>query len=121
MIQVAGEGYDPSSAAVHQDTFKQALRHPKTGEMVESLTRWKAINKQHGLEVVGNDLLNAPLTGPKDKITDELIFDRMTKAESILSDPDKRRQREYENQRRVEKYLERRGQKLQVQRIMDEF
>lgn len=84
---------EAKSAFVHQDSFKPGmrLRHPVTGELVDSHTRWNQINKAENLTCVGNDLLSKrPGTGPE-KITEEVILDRISKAESICSDPAKRR------------------------------
>jgi len=111
---------EPISAAVHQDTFKTPLRHPKTGEMVESLSRWNQINKQHNLRVVGNDELNCAPKGPKDRITDEKIMEAIYKAEAIHSNPDKLKEREHENMLRLEKAQARMRDEIRVQRIQDE-
>lgn len=103
---------------VHQDTFKTPLRHPKTGEIVNSMTRWNAINKTHGLRVVGNDWLNEPMRhNVPDRVTDDKIMDAIYKAESIQDNPDKARERTYENQIRYERYLERRNGRISTGRI----
>ena len=97
--------YGNTSAFVHQDTMKKALRHPVTGELVDSMTRWNRINKEQGLECVGNDLLSNRKPELKDRITDELILDRIDKAESILRDPTKRRDYENMQRERTERHL----------------
>lgn len=82
---------------VHQDSFKPGmrLRHPVTGEVVDNHTRWNEINRSQGLSCVGNDLLSKrPGRGPE-RITEEVILDRIQKAEAICSDP--ARKREYDN------------------------
>lgn len=98
---------DPLAPYIHQDSFKQPLRHPVTGEMVESLTRWTEINRREGLQVVGNDrVASGPQRRIKDNISEQMILDRIEKAESIASDPSKlRAAREY-NQMLVARNLE---------------
>lgn len=96
---------EPQAAYVHGDTFKKPLKHPKTGEMVDSMTRWNQINKQHGLRVVGNDWKNSELKNDiKDKITDEVFGKAFEKAEAIISNPDTLRERKYKEIRDLEKY-----------------
>ena len=79
------------SAFIHQDTMKVPLRHPVTGRKMDSMTQWNRTNERLGLECVGNDLLSNRKREVKDKVTDEMILDRIEKAESILNDPAKYR------------------------------
>lgn len=82
--------------SVRQDTLKAPLRHPVTGEVTDSTSRYMKITDELGLEVVGNDLLSNKPAKPADKrFTDEMIMDKQEKAESIVSDPTKFR--EYQN------------------------
>jgi hypothetical protein len=76
--------------AVHQDSFGKPLKHPVTGEVVESKTRWNEINKEHNLQVVGNDLLSQKPRNIQDRITEDRIKTAMERAEAIHSDPAKR-------------------------------
>lgn len=88
--------------SVHQDTMAP-LRHPKTGEMIESRTQWNAINSKYKLECVGNDLLSNHKHEIKEHITEERILDAYDKAESILSDPYKYNQHTNQNMARYER------------------
>lgn len=97
---------------VHQDSFKSPLRHPKTDEMVDSMTRWNEINKQHKLECVGNDLLSNHKQEFKERITDEKFNDAYEHAWNIESDPFKRNQRVNRQLEELEKYNKAKGQKL---------
>lgn len=113
MIQVAGEREkDIVAPYVHQDTFKAPLRHPKTDEMVDSMTRWNEINKEHKLECVGNDLLSKHKREVKEKITDERFDDAYQHAWAIETDPFKRNQRINRQREEVEKYHKASSQKL---------
>lgn len=87
---------------MHQDTM-EALRHPVTGEILESKSAWNRVNRERGLTVVGNDLQSERKQELKEKITEDLILDRIEKAESIYFDPSKMRAREEENYRRIER------------------
>lgn len=75
---------------IHDDTFKKALVHPKTGERVDSMTRWNRINKENGLKVVGNDWIGKKSPRGPEKLTEAQIMDKVEKAEAILSDPSRR-------------------------------
>lgn len=96
------EREEVKSAFVHQDTM-EALRHPVTGEILESKSAWNRVNRERGLTVVGNDLQSERKQELKEKITEDLILDRIEKAESIYFDPSKMRAREEENYRRIER------------------
>lgn len=91
-------------AFIHQDTILGGLMHPVTGKVVESMTEWNRINKQHGLECVGNDLLSKRKREVKDKVTDERLMDAIYKAESIMSDPAKKREWDNQQEARFEKH-----------------
>jgi len=94
MVQVAGDlPKESSSPFIIGDTFKAPLRHPKTNEMVDSMTRWNQINKEHKLECVGNDLLSKHKHEYKEKITEERFNDAYEHAYAIETDPFKRNQR----------------------------
>jgi hypothetical protein len=87
-IELTAEPVATESPAVHQDSMNP-LKHPVTGELVDSKTRWNQINKNHGLQVVGNDLLSKQPRRTKDRLTDERIKTAMERAEAIHSDPAK--------------------------------
>ncbi len=90
-----------------QDDTIAPLRNLANDKIYDSKSRYLKDLKKDGLEVVGNDLLSRKRHNFKEKITDEIIIDRIQKAESILHDPTKRRayenmQRErYENMQRL--------------------
>lgn len=92
------------SAAIHPDTMKQELRHPVSGEKIDSMTKWNRTNEKLGLECVGNDLLSKKKRTVADKVTDEMILDRIEKAESILSDPAKKRAYDNEQLERLARH-----------------
>lgn len=111
--KVTGEKLDPESLTKHdldepsfvqQDTLKQELRHPVTGVIMNSLSAWNRVNKELGLECVGNDLLSKKKRTVQDKVTDEMILDRIEKAESILSDPAKKRAYDNQQLERLERH-----------------
>ncbi len=105
VVQVAGEPpKELVSAFVHGDTLKTPLRHPKTDEMVDSMTRWNAINKEHKLECVGNDLLSKYGNDHKEKITDERFNDAYEHAYAIETDAFKRNQRINQQRQDLEKF-----------------
>lgn len=96
---------ESESAFVHEDSFKAPLKHPKTGEMVDSLSRWNAINREHKLEVVGNDLHSKNMSKPADKVTEERFQEAYEKAWATETDPDKSRQKRYREVRELENYF----------------
>lgn len=95
-VELAARDYENPAPFVHQDSMP-ALKHPVTGEMVESRTRWAAINKEHKLDVVGNDLLSNRKGPSPDRISDEAFKKAHDKAQAILNDPARRN--EWRNQR----------------------
>ena len=117
-------GFSPSVEVhgVTQDSFKTPLRHPKTGEMVESLTRWNAINKEHKLKVVGNDWIK---DGPKndlpdfDKRFEEKLTDAMEKAWSIESNYDLRMEKRGREREELEKFHRFERHIIEIPRIKD--
>lgn len=110
MVERGRPSEEVDAPFVHQDSFKSALKHPKTGEMVESLSRWNQINKEHGLRVVGNDWVDAPMKHDvKDRITDEKIIEATEKALSIELDPDKRKVKRGQEREDLERFMKHRG------------
>lgn len=99
------------SVAIHGDTFDRPLRHPVTGEVIDSGTKWDRINKEHGLECVGNDLLSKKPRHTTDHVTEERIRDSMEQAEAIYSDPAKRREWDNMNQEWTYNHQERLSRK----------
>ena len=91
---------------VHDDTLPYALRHPVTGEKTESLSRYERINKETGCKVVGNDLMSESKQKLPDRITDEIIFDRIHRAEAKYSDPTFRRHFQEQQKERLARRLE---------------
>ncbi len=92
---------DIDSNMVIDDSMTK-LTHPVTGEVVASKTRWSQINKELKLDVVGNDIPKYRHRIP-DKITDDLILDKIQKAESIVGDPSKLREFYNRNEERLER------------------
>lgn len=106
-VQVAGDVTPEVDApAVHQDTFKTPLRHPKTDEMVDSMTRWNQINKEHKLECVGNDLLSKYKRNIKEKVTEERFNDAYDQAWNIETDPFKRNQQRNKQREELERHYD---------------
>lgn len=95
---------------VKGDSFKYPLRHPKTDEMVESMTRWNEINREHKLEVVGNDWIGEgdPKNDlPSERITDDRFNEAFEKAWATETNQDKRAERTGRQRVELEKYLQR--------------
>lgn len=113
VVQVAGEPPKESNAPfVIGDTFKTPLRHPKTDEIVDSMTRWKQINKEHKLECVGNDLLSKHARRHEERITEERFNDAYEQAWAIETDPFKRNQQRNKQMQEFEKYNESQSRKI---------
>ena len=87
---LASSGSGAKSSGVIDDSMAP-LRHPVTGHLYESKSAYRRTNKRLGLEEVGNDLLSRERPNFKERITDERVIDAVQKAESIVSDPVKRR------------------------------
>lgn len=80
-----------STPSVIQDTM-DPIKHPVTEEMIDSKSKYHRINRNLGLEVVGeNDLLSNKPRTTKDYLPESKIMEAQYKAEAILSDPSKRR------------------------------
>ena len=95
---------------VKGDSFKYPLRHPKTDEMVESMTRWNEINREHKLEVVGNDWIGEgdPKNDlPSERITDDRFNEAFEKAWATETNQDKRAERTGRQRVELERYLQR--------------
>jgi hypothetical protein len=97
------EAAESMSAAVHQDTMP-ALRHPVTGHVYESKSAYLRACKRHGLTIVGNDLLSSKPSAPPDKITEAKVIDAIQKTEAIMSDPARRNELRYKNERILDEY-----------------
>jgi hypothetical protein len=94
VIEPIGVSPEVKAAAIHQDTLSPPLRHPVTGRMHDSKSQYLRDCEQTGTRVVGNDWLGLERVRPADdKVDDQRIMDRIHKAEAILRDPAKRRER----------------------------
>lgn len=91
----------PKAPVIHNDTM-DALRNPVTGTIHDSKSSYLKECDRLGLEVVGTEKFSQKGNALKDKLTDAVILDRIEKAEAILSDPAKRRERQYRNERLLE-------------------
>lgn len=89
---------------VHGDELKAPLQNPVTGTTHYHKSTYLKECDQHGLQVVGNDLLSKNRTKPADKISDERMFEALQHAEAIHSDPSRKRQWEHKQLERYEKY-----------------
>lgn len=98
------EATESASAFVHTDEMHKPLTNMVTGKKYTSKAKYIKDVKAQGLEIVGNDLLSKRKHVPKVTLTDEMILDRMDRAESILNDPAKYRARQNENLERLERY-----------------
>ncbi len=99
---VKGLTPEASSAAIHQDTLETPLRHPVTDRIHTSKSEYMRDCERTGTRVVGNDWVGTGPTKPDDIITDKMIMDKMRKAEAILRDPAKRRERQQLNYKMAE-------------------
>lgn len=81
------------------------------------MSRWNAINEQHGLEIVGNDWVGKGPTQPADRITDEKILDKMEQAHAIRKDPTRWREFQAQNIERLEKFQRQQRETWGVRRI----
>ena len=109
------------AAAVHQDTLPTPLRHPVTGRVHDSKSEYLRDCDRTGTRVVGNDWLGLEPTRPADSFSDELVMDHIHRAEAIMRDPAKRRERNNLSQRMAEASSEfMRNGKIQTSRIPDQ-
>lgn len=93
------------SAYVHTDEIiGRPLKNMVTGKLYTSKSKYIKDVKALGLEIVGNDKLSQRKHTPRQTLTDEMILDRIQRAESILEDPAKYRARQNENLERLERY-----------------
>lgn len=97
------EAAESMSAAIHQDTMP-AMKHPVTGQVFESKSAYLRAVKADGLTVVGNDLLSRKAHTPTDIITEEKVMDAIHKTEAIMSDPARRNELRYKNERILDEY-----------------
>ncbi len=97
------EAAENMSAAVLDDTIP-AIKHPATGEFFESRSAYMRENKRLGLTVVGNDFLGQRGPGPTDKVTEPKIMEAIQKAEAIQSDPARRNEMRYKNERILDQF-----------------
>lgn len=105
MVEVKAFAKEEKAAYVHSDYIPN-LKHPVTGKVFDSKSEYIKYTKSMGSEVVGNDFVGADRGGPKDKITEAVVMDKIHKAEAILSCPDKYRERQHENLQRLERFKE---------------
>ena len=101
-VQIGSSDFSESVAPFVQDDSMAPLEHLVTGEKFDSKSAYMQRNKELGLSVVGNDLLSKKKRELPDRIDEKLILDRIERAESILNDPDKFRERENRNLRALE-------------------
>ncbi|HPC91670.1 MAG TPA: hypothetical protein PLJ74_05395 [Myxococcota bacterium] len=80
------------------------LRHPVTGKRYTSRRRYEKDTAAMGYTIVGDDLLSKRPDTRQEYLTDDKIMDAIEHAESIHSNPDKLRERQYENQERLARY-----------------
>jgi len=99
---VKGASEEVKSAAIHEDTLAQPLRHPVTNRIHDSKSSYMRDCEETGTRVVGNDWVGTGPTKPDDIIDDKMIMDKMRKAEAILRDPAKRRERQNLNYKMAE-------------------
>lgn len=119
--EICGLDAHVAAAAIHQDTLEKPLRHPVTGRIHDSKSEYLRDCDRTGTRVVGNDWLGLEPTRPEDKFTDEMIIDRIHRAEAIMRDPAKRRERNNLSQRMAEASAEfMQNGKIQTARIPDE-
>lgn len=118
--EIVGLSPEVVAHAIHQDTLETPLRHPVTGRIHDSKSEYMRDCAATGTRVVGNDWLGLESCKPEDKITDEMIIDRIHKAEAIMRDPARRRERQNLSMRMAEhssKFMK--NGKIQTNRIPD--
>lgn len=105
--ELSDASLEPTNSApfIHDDTMPP-LRNLANSKIYDSRSAYLRDCKAMGLEVVGNDLMSKQKHQVKERITEEVILDKIQKAESIISDPSKMRARQEENYRRLERHKE---------------
>ena len=102
-VQIGSSDFSESVAPfVHDDTLPQAITNLVTGFTTESTSAYLRNCKENNLQVVGNDLLSKKKRNLPDRINEDLVLDRIERAEAKLNDPDKRRELENRNLRALE-------------------
>lgn len=81
----------PKAPAVHQDTLKSPLRHMVTGEVTDSAHRLRELDRQSGVTCVGTEKLSDQPHRARETITDDVVTDRIARAEAVCDDPSRRR------------------------------
>lgn len=93
----------PVTSSVHVDTM-DTLKHPVTGEYYTSKSEYLKECRRLNLEIVpDSEKFSTRGNEYKDKITEALVMDRIERAEAIVSDPAKLRERHYQNERILER------------------
>lgn len=104
----AFEEFDPDTgenkSAYVQDDTMAPLAHPVTREMYDSRGKYIKDTRRMGLTICGNELQSQRKRTLQNKITDEVVLDRIHKAESIYNDPTKYRARINENLERLDRW-----------------
>jgi len=102
MVEISSEGpFVSESPFVLQDSM-EPIASMITGETFDSRSQYMRHVKANGCEIVGNDLLSNKPRKLKDNVTEEKVLDALYKAESVLSDPSKRREMQARNERLFE-------------------
>lgn len=121
MEEIIGLSPEVETHSIHQDTLETPLRHPVTGRIHNSKSEYMRDCAATGTRVVGNDWLGLESCKPDDKITDSMIMDKIHKAEAIMRDPARRRERQNLSMRMAEhshKFMK--DGRIQIGRIPDE-
>lgn len=87
--------------SVHQDSID--ITSMIDGSRYDSKGKYMRHLREHGCEVVGNELLSSKKRQAKEVISDKMILDRIERAEAIYGDPARRRAAENENYARLER------------------
>lgn len=93
----------PEAPFVHDDTLSHPVRNLVTGKLYDSTSAFKRSAKEAGCDIVGNDFRGRAPRRPKNEISEKVILDKIEKAESIASDPTKRRAHDNMNLERMER------------------
>lgn len=92
---------DVEAPFVHDDTL--SITSMIDGSKYDSKSKYMRHLKEHGCEVVGNDLLSNKKRVPREIISESMVLDRIERAEAVYSDPARRRAAENENYARLER------------------